>query len=436
MKKISVIGLGYVGLPTAILAAQAGLDVFGFDVDIEKVERIKKGTPSILEPEILSRLDQVLKSGKFNIDFQLQPADCFLIAVPTPLTEDKKADMSHVFEAGKEIARVLKPGNLVVLESTVKVGTTEKLAKLLEEKSGLKLGIDFYVAHCPERVLPGRAFKELVENDRIIGEVCVASGQLACQFYSKFVKGTLEITDDKTAEMIKLIENSSRDVQIAFANQVEAISRMAGVDSYKVIELANKHPRVNILTPTCGVGGHCIAVDPWFLIESFAEQAKLLHVARLINDRKPLQTVKTVLEKVTDMQALKSYKVKVGALGATFKPDVDDIRQSPALKVLLDLNNKREEKFDLFVYDPYVDQNFFAKNNLVTVGSLDELLKMTDLIVILVKHEPFLKIKKEQLKDKEVIDSCGLLHHINKLASKTLLDVAVKDKSNLRQATF
>ena len=411
MKRISVVGLGYIGLPTAILAAQNGYQVFGFDIDQDKIKKINYGDSIIVEPEIRQRLFSVLKNNRFKAFCDLKPADCFLISVPTPFKKYKKADLSFVFSAGEQIIKVLQQNNLVILESTVPVGTTFKLAKFLESKSGLKLGIDFFVAYCPERVLPGKIFLELISNDRMIGGICEKSANFAKNFYSKFVKGKLYITDDKTAEMVKLVENSSRDVQIAFANQVDQMCKNVKIDSYKVIEYANKHPRVKILNPTCGVGGHCIAVDPWFLIESFPKDSKLLKLTRQINDDKPNIIIKNVLEKVEKLRLKIIVKIKVLILGLTFKPDIDDMRESPALKIALSLNSKRK-LIDLAVCEPNISKISLNDMNFYKIFTLESGIKWSDIVLILVKHKEFFSIKKFDFKNKIIIDSCGLINDL------------------------
>lgn len=425
MKRISVVGLGYIGLPTSILAAQAGYDVYGFDIDKEKIQKINAGHPTILEPEIAERLWKTLKNENFKAYTDLQYADCFVITVPTPFKENKTADLSHVFHAGDLIAKRLRPGNLIILESTVPVGTTEKFSLYLEEISGLKMGIDFFVAHCPERVLPSRMFKELVENDRVIGGICQRSCELASQFYSKFVKGFLHITDDKTAEMVKLVENSSRDVQIAFANQVAEMCYSAGLDPFQVIELANRHPRVKILNPSCGVGGHCIAVDPWFLIESFPENSLLLKTARKINDAKPYQIVNKLLEKVEELKTQGITKPKILGLGVTFKPDVDDIRESPALKISLELQQYHEQ-FDFKIYDHNVNKDLIIKAGLTPIIDLLKGVTWADIILIMVKHKEFSLIREEAFDGKVIIDTCGLFYDMHIKQSKAFLEGAVK----------
>lgn len=425
MKRISIVGLGYIGLPTAIQAAQAGYDVYGFDTNHEKIKMINAGDPTIFEPELADRLWKSLKSGLFKAFTDLQYADCFVIAVPTPFKENKTADLTYVLHAGRIIAKRLMPSNLVILESTVPVGTTEKLAQLLEEYSGLKLGIDFFVAYCPERVLPGKIFKELVENDRVVGGICQQSCELAYQFYSKFVKGFLHVTDDKTAEMVKLVENTSRDVQIALANQIAGMCDKAGIDPYQVIELANKHPRVKILSPTCGVGGHCIAVDPWFLIESFPADTALLQAARKINDAKPEKIVAEVLSRVEELKTSGITRPKVLALGLSFKPDVDDIRQSPALEIAQKLGAKNDV-LELQVYDHKVAKEEINARGLNLVPDLWQGTAWADIILVLVKHKEFTLMREESFGDKIVIDTCGLQHEIQLKQSHALLEGATK----------
>jgi UDP-N-acetyl-D-mannosaminuronic acid dehydrogenase len=411
MEKISIVGLGYIGLPTAILAAQNGYQVFGFDVDQEKIDKINFGDPTIVEPEITERLLAVIASKKFKAHSQLQEADCFVVAVPTPFiknTDPKEADLSFVFAAAKNIAKVLEPNNLVILESTIPVGATEQMSKILEQESGLKLGVDFFVAHCPERVLPGRVFYELVNNDRVIGGMCEHSAQRAKDFYSKFVKGKLFLTDDKTAEMVKLVENSSRDVQIAFANSVAAMAQKVGINPWNVIELANRHPRVNILNPGCGVGGHCIAVDPWFLVQTFPDETKLLSTARVVNDQKPFKVIKDVLKECECLKTKGIKTPKVLALGLTFKPDIDDMRESPSLKIAQELNAKKEE-LELLICEPNMQNFDLQKLGFSNTLDLTNGLDQADIVLILVKHKEFMQINNLNLNNKIIIDTCGLV---------------------------
>jgi len=311
----------------------------------------------------------------------------------------------------------------------VPVGTTEKIALFLEENSGLKLGADFFVAYCPERVLPGKIFKELIENDRIIGGVCQRSCELVHQFYAKFVKGFIHVTDDKTAEMVKLVENTSRDIQIAFANQVATMCQRVGIDPYHVIDLANNHPRVKILNPTCGVGGHCIAVDPWFLIESFPEDTELLRAARHINDSKPHHVVARVLNKVEGLRLFDNAKPKVIALGLSFKPDVDDIRESPALFITQLLNSKKD-LLELKVYDHNVNKEEMIRRGLPLVDDIWLGIAWADIVVVLVKHKEFTLIHDDVFDNKILIDTCGLLHDIQLKRSHAFLEGATKTQGS------
>jgi len=432
MRRISVVGLGYIGLPTAILAAQSDFEVFGFDTDQEKIKKINAGQMPIAEPGMDDELLGVLSKGTFKAFKDLQYADCFIITVQTPIKENKLADLSYVFAAGELVAKRLMPGNLVILESTVPVGTTEALATQLEEMSGLKLGIDFFVSHCPERVIPGKILKELISNDRIIGGMCHKACDLSKRFYAKFVKGFLHITDDRTAELVKLVENSCRDVQIAFANQVAAMAMHAGVNPFQVIEFANKHPRVKILAPSTGVGGHCVAVDPYFLIEGFPEQTTLLQSARQINNNKPYQVLDIILDKIECLRVRGIEKPKVCLLGITFKPNVDDIRESPSLKIALELNRKKD-LMDLCIFDPNISLEYMQKLGLPTKYDLFESLNDSDLIAILVKHKEFEVLPESVFNGKVVVDPCGLLYDIHMKKSKDLLTGVMQFKGTLGQ---
>lgn len=432
MRRISVVGLGYIGLPTAILAAQSDFEVFGFDIDQEKVKKINSGQMPIAEPGMTDHLWGVLSKGTFKAFRDLQYADCFVITVQTPIKENKLADLSYVFAAGERVAKRLMPGNLVILESTVPVGTTEALAMQLEELSGLKLGIDFFVSHCPERVIPGKILKELISNDRVIGGMCHKACELSKLFYTRFVKGFLHITDDKTAELVKLVENSCRDVQIAFANQVAAMAMHAGVNPFQVIEFANKHPRVKILAPSTGVGGHCVAVDPYFLIESFPEQTALLQTARQVNNNKPYQVLDTILDKIEGLKSRGIQKPKVCILGITFKPNVDDIRESPSLKIALELNRKKD-LMDLQIFDPNIPIESMQKLGLSTKYDLLELINNSDLIAILVKHKEFEALQEHVFNGKIIVDPCGLLYDMHMKKSKDLLTGLMQFKETLGQ---
>jgi len=402
MKTVSIIGLGYIGLPTALVAAKYGFEINGFDVDSEKVKKINSGVCPISEPGLQEFLNEALKNNFKAYDL-LQPTDYFIITVPTPLTSDKKADLSYVFDAAKNIAKVIKKNNCVILESTVSVGTTEEISKIIESESGLKSSKDFFVAHCPERVLPGKILEELIINDRIVGGICQKSSELSKEFYEKFVTGKIYLTDDKTAEFVKLIENSHRDVEIAFANQVANMCEEIEIDTFETIKLANKHPRVNILNPGCGVGGHCIAVDPYFLIEKFPKNSSILHEARKVNSLKPKKIIFQTIEQIKKFFKKQNRIPKVLALGLTFKPDVDDLRESPALQIATELN-KKKDTLDLSALEPNIDVS-----GLKQISKIEE-IKNFDIILALVKHSQFKQIKSEDLENKIVIDPCGLFH--------------------------
>lgn len=426
MKRIAILGLGYIGLPTAILAAESGYTVFGFDIDEEKIQRINTGDATIIEPEIGLRLSNALKNKNFLVSSSLHYADCFVIAVPTPIKMNHTADLSYVISAADHIAKRIMPGNLVLLESTVPVGTTELISQRIAELSGLQPEIDFFTAHCPERVLPGKIFKELVDNDRVVGGCSQKACELAKSFYSRFVRGFIHITSDKAAEMVKLVENSSRDVQIAFANQVAGMCNATGIDPYHVIELANRHPRVNILSPSCGVGGHCIAVDPWFLVETFPADSRLLKAAREINDQKPFVVFNKVMEQVEFFKNGTEKKPTVLALGITFKPDVDDLRESPALKIVQELA-KKQSILHLLVYDPCAKTEDLENLKIPYIQDLDFGIDQADIIIALVKHRAFIALKEPQLSESKIfIDPCGLMHDIIKNTTKEKLRGALK----------
>lgn len=410
MKRVSMVGLGYIGLPTAIIAAQSGYEVYGFDVSLEKIQRINSGDATIVETGIKDALLSVLHDGSFRAHNKLQPADFFVIAVPTPFHDGHKADLSYVWEATKSVAQKLAPGNVVILESTIPVGATRQMTHMLESLTGLVAGEDFFVAHCPERVLPGKIFEELVSNDRVIGGCCQESARRAAEFYAPFVEGNLYLTDDKTAEMVKLIENSSRDVQIAFANQVAAMCTTAGINPFEVINLANKHPRVDILQPGCGVGGHCIAVDPFFLVETFPHDTALLAAARKVNDNKPNMVIAEITEKIAQAARIPGRLglPKVAFLGLTYKPNVDDLRESPALKIAQNFA-QRPELCDVTVCEPQVKADAVQALGFKQSVGLWQAIATADVIVILVKHKEFKQIMACDLQNKFVVDPCGLL---------------------------
>jgi UDP-N-acetyl-D-mannosaminuronic acid dehydrogenase len=347
-----------------------------------------------------------------------EQADYFMIAVPTPFTDDKKADISYVWHAADMIAKVLQKGNVVILESTVPVGATQELAQRLAQKTGLTAGKDFYVAHCPERVLPGNIFHELVHNDRIIGGIDQTSVKKAKQIYQSFVTGSLYLTDDKTAEMVKLLENSSRDVEIAFAHQAASMARAAGLDPYKVIELANKHPRVNILRPTAGVGGHCIAIDPWFLIETFPEHTKLLHAARMVNDQRPVEVIAHINQLVDAWKTQNTRTCTVALFGLTYKANVDDLRESPAVHIAQTLI--QDDSVSWLVCEPHVGAKDVPEHIKPYATDLAHALTKADIVVFLVGHNRFKAIDRKVLAKKRIVDVCGLFYEPTKQSDQSM----------------
>lgn len=408
MQNVSVLGLGYIGLPTAIVLAESGWQVHGIDINAERVDAINAGDPVIQEPEVFEKLQLVLTAGNFKVSTVCEPADYFIIAVPTPFKEEKKADLSYVYAAADAIAAVIKAGDVVILESTVPVGATEKLAAHLAAKTGLVVGTDIFVAHCPERVLPGKIFYELIQNSRIIGGVDKPSVQKAKELYSSFVQGKLYLTNAKEAEMVKLIENSSRDTQIAFAHQVASMAYSVGLNPYEVIELANKHPRVNILQPSCGVGGHCIAVDPWFLIESFPDNTQLIAATRAVNDAKPHEVFSMIESAVAQFKHEQAQDPVVGLFGLTYKPDVDDLRESPALQIAQMCTARYSDH--VLVTEPHLNNNQLESQVGTCARSVTDALDEADIIVFLVAHTRFKAIDRKKLHGKIVMDMCGVLH--------------------------
>jgi len=425
VKKICVLGLGYIGLPTSIILAENNFEVIGFDVDHIKVDRINNSDAVIQEPEISSKLKKVLSEKKFKAVKEIESADYFIIAVPTPFKVnnlEKQADLSYVWSTVEFISQVLKIGDTVILESTVPVGTTEELARNLELSTNLKAGKDFFVAYCPERVFPGKIFYELENNSRVLGGINSISAQKAQELYIKFVKGNLHLESSIFAEMIKLVENSSRDAQIAIANQVASLAYKVGIDPYKLISIANEHPRVKILNPTCGVGGHCIAVDPWFLVESFPEQTELFKKSRQINDAKPYQVLNFIKEAISKWKLSNpNSKCKMAILGLTYKPNVDDLRESPALLIAQELNKIAE--IDFVAVEPYIEPEILNKKYNIKTEKLENALNDSNIIICLVAHNYFKNLKNLLLKDQIVLDFCGLMHekdYLNLEATKTI----------------
>jgi UDP-N-acetyl-D-mannosaminuronic acid dehydrogenase len=390
-KKICIIGLGYIGLPTAAMFASHGFDILGVDTNRNVVDALNNGQIIIEEPYLDVIVQAAVTSGNLRASLMPEKSDIFIIAVPTPIKTDKTADMSHVSDAANSIVPFLEKGNTVILESTSPPGTTTDLLLPLLEKSGLKAGIDFLLAHSPERVLPGRILLELVQNNRIIGGINDNSSESVKELYSTFVKGQIILTDAKTAEMCKLMENTFRDVNIALSNELAIICEHSGINAWEVIEHANRHPRVNLHNPGPGVGGHCIAVDPWFIVEKTPSLANIISLARKINDSMPYH----VMKRIEDITHNISGKKKICILGITYKANVDDTRESPILK-LIDIL-KENDGYEVTAYDPHV---FGIKQyDLFRGGSIYDSLKGCHIAVIAVNHDEFSSIDFKMVKE-------------------------------------
>jgi UDP-N-acetyl-D-mannosaminuronic acid dehydrogenase len=416
---ISVIGLGYIGLPTAAMFAAYGKKVIGVDVNQDAVDTINRGEIHIVEPDLDAMVHKAVTDGKLKAVLTPESADAFLIAVPTPFLaiENKgdipQPDLKYIHAAAKAIAPVLKKGNLVILESTSPVGATEQLAEWLAEirtdlifpqKTGESCDIN--VAHCPERVLPGHVVRELVENDRVIGGLSNHCSERSVELYKTFVQGECVITNARTAEMAKLTENSCRDVQIAFANELSIVCDKLDIDVWELISLANRHPRINILQPGPGVGGHCIAVDPWFIVSKTPEEAQIIHAARKVNDAKPGWVVDKVKIAIADFlqenldQTAKD--VSVACYGLAFKPDIDDLRESPALEITQQIANMHKGK--VFGVEPNINQ--LPKSAFkIHLTTLKQAIVEADIHVLLVDHKEFKECKVEL---EYIIDTRGI----------------------------
>lgn len=410
VQKVVMVGLGYIGLPTAAVMASRGLEVIGVDINEHAVETINAGNVHIVEPDLDIVVRSVVTTGNLKATTKMVAADAFLIAVPTPFKEGHKPDLSFIESAAYSIAEVLEPGNLVILESTCPVGATEQLSQWLSDKrpdltfphqNGEKS--DIRVAHCPERVLPGHVLQELVNNDRIIGGMSPNCSNAAASLYKIFVKGECISTTARTAELSKLTENAFRDVNIAFANEMSLICDALDVNVWELISLANRHPRVNILEPGPGVGGHCIAVDPWFIVDSVPDKALLIKQAREVNDGKPLQVLNTILAK-----ADKFKKPTIACFGLSFKANIDDLRESPAMgivKKLIDLKIA-----DILIVEPNINElpSIFTNTQNVKKVDINQALTAADIVVGLVDHREFREIKAERMQDKIIIDTRGM----------------------------
>lgn len=419
-KTISVVGLGYIGLPTAAVIASRRKQVIGVDISQRAVDTINRGEIHIVEPELDMVVRGVVHEGYLRATTTPEPADAFLIAVPTPFK--READKEHVPNlnyiraASQSIAAVLKKGDLVILESTSPVGTTERMESwLAEERPDLTFpsqhgeASDIRIAHCPERVLPGQVVRELVKNDRVIGGITPRCSEAACELYQLFVQGECITTTARTAEMAKLTENSFRDVNIAFANELSIVCDKLDINVWELIRLANRHPRVNILQPGPGVGGHCIAVDPWFIVSETPEQARLIRTAREVNDGKPEWVISKVHQAVGQFLGQHPERtardVTVACLGLSFKPDIDDLRESPALAITQSL--KTELSSRLMVVEPNIEA-LPASLEGAKLANVDVALAEADIVVLLVDHKSFKKIGREQLAGSYLVDTRGV----------------------------
>lgn len=413
MSVICTVGLGYIGLPVASMLASRGHEVIGYDVNPRAVESINKGQAHFFEPDLDMLLKAAVNTGRLRAQVTPAAADYYIIAVPTPFRDGHQPDVSYIDAATKAIAPVLKAGSTVVLESTSPVGTTERIA---EQLSALRPDLrfprykdemseaDVAIAHCPERILPGQMVRELVTNDRIIGGMTDACSQAAVTLYESFVSSKIHITDCRTAEFVKLIENSYRDVNIAFANELSLICSRLGIDVWAAIELANRHPRVSILQPGAGVGGHCIAVDPWFIVSSAPQESRLIRAAREINDHKPHWLAAQIVQ-----HADRFKSPVVGCFGIAYKPDVEDVRESPSLEIVKLL--AKEQNIRVVVCDPMVKEppEELRGLNTVSFAAIDETCQAADIVAFLVGHRQFSRMPPNRFLNKVVVDAIGLL---------------------------
>ncbi|AGH39273.1 UDP-N-acetyl-D-mannosamine dehydrogenase [Bibersteinia trehalosi USDA-ARS-USMARC-188] len=405
INKLCVIGLGYIGLPTATVFALAGKQVIGVDTNPQVIESLAQGKLHFLEPQLTEKLQQALQSGYFSAKSRPEAADVFIIAVPTPLNDAQQPDLSYIRQASESIAPVLANGNLIVLESTSPVGTTEQLAQWLKElRPDLS---ELLFAYCPERVLPGKIMQEIYHNDRIIGGLSAQATAQAVHLYQIFTKGECVPTSARLAEMCKLTENSFRDVNIAFANELSLICDHLNISVWELIRLANRHPRVNILQPGAGVGGHCIAVDPHFIVAQSPKQARLIHMARTVNDSKPAWVIEKVKLAVADYAMANDKKpsdIRIACLGLSFKADIDDLRESPALEITQNLAQWHQG--ELWVVEPHIQQLPTILQNKANLVPLAQALQSADVVVLLVDHQAFKQMQAPE--NKVIVDTRGI----------------------------
>ncbi|MFD2026053.1 UDP-N-acetyl-D-mannosamine dehydrogenase [Promicromonospora aerolata] len=409
---VCVVGLGYIGLPTAAILAARGFDVVGVDINDSTVEAVNRGEIPFVEPDLGQYVSDAVAAGKLSAVGKAEAADAFVVAVPTPFKGDHEPDLSYIESAAKSLASQLQGGELVILESTSPPGATHRMAQwILEARPDLSLdGADgkpvIHVAHCPERVLPGRVMVELVTNDRIVGGLTPRAAEIARDLYRSFCEGEILLTDAVTAEMAKLVENSFRDVNIAFANELSVIADRLEIDVWELIELANHHPRVNILQPGPGVGGHCIAVDPWFIVDAAPKEARLIRTAREVNDDKPAWVVEKVRSAVAGIE-----KPVIVTLGLAFKPDIDDLRESPARKIVADLADEFDGS-EILAVEPHVEElpKELANRRNVTLSGLKSGVRRADVVVLLVDHTEFKEADVDEigLHEAKLVDTRGV----------------------------
>lgn len=408
---VAILGMGYIGLPTAAVLATRGVKVIGVDINPEAVAAVSRGDVPFVEPDLAVAVSGAVTMGHLTATLDTPEADAYIIAVPTPFNGDHTADLSYVQAAAEQIAAMLKPGAMVILESTSPPGTTEKVKGWISAlRPDLKMPdhsgpqADIFIAHCPERVLPGRIMIEMITNDRIIGGLTPRCAQRAASLYRIFAQGEILLTDAASAEMAKLVENAYRDVNIAFANELSLISEALHIDIWEVIRLANRHPRVNILSPGPGVGGHCIPVDPWFIVAAAPQLSNLIRTAREVNDRRPHHVAEQVIAK-----AQRFRTPSIACLGLTFKANVDDIRESPAIEVV-GLIAAALPDVEILVCDPYVEAMppLLAKHGNLRLESALQAVEQADIVVLLVEHEPFKAMRHTRLGGKVVYDTRGV----------------------------
>lgn len=401
--KACFIGLGYIGLPTAIIAARKGnMEIVGVDINSAVVEQTNKGKLHFVEPGMEEMLAEAVASGSLRATTMPEQADAFFIVVPTPFKGRHQPDISFVDAATRAVVPYLREGNLFVIESTSPVGTTEAMADVIYSLRPELRG-KIHIAYCPERVLPGNVIYELVHNDRVIGGIDEASTEAAKNFYSRFVEGCLHATNSRTAEMCKLTENASRDVQIAFANELSLICDKAGIDVWELISLANRHPRVNILRPGCGVGGHCIAVDPYFIASDYPDEARMIATAREVNNGKALWCAEKVKNAILQFKVQHGRYPVVAMMGLAFKPNIDDLRESPA-KLIVSIVLQSANNADILVVEPNV-----AEHKVFKLTGYREAFERADIVVYLTAHDEFRTLPDPVAEGKEVLDFCGIL---------------------------